>query len=82
MNYDIDSIRAQFPALAITDKGAARIYFDNPAGTQVSTRVAEAHEVAVQPHHGRGADGQMEVARTTRDHVGDELGEIDHGHLP
>ena len=42
MNYDIDSIRAQFPALAITDKGAARIYFDNPAGTQVSTRVAEA----------------------------------------
>jgi cysteine desulfurase family protein (TIGR01976 family) len=42
MNYDIDSIRVQFPALAITDKGAARIYFDNPAGTQVSTRVVEA----------------------------------------
>jgi cysteine desulfurase family protein (TIGR01976 family) len=42
MKYDIDSIRAQFPALAITDKGAARVYFDNPAGTQVSARVAEA----------------------------------------
>jgi cysteine desulfurase family protein (TIGR01976 family) len=42
MEYDIDSIRAQFPALAITDKGADRIYFDNPAGTQVSTRVVEA----------------------------------------
>jgi cysteine desulfurase family protein (TIGR01976 family) len=42
MKYDIDSIRAQFPALAITDNGAGRIYFDNPAGTQVSTRVAEA----------------------------------------
>lgn len=42
MKYDIDSIRAQFPALAITDKGAARVYFDNPAGTQVSKRVAEA----------------------------------------
>ncbi len=42
MKYDIDSIRAQFPALAITDNRAARIYFDNTAGTQVSTRVAEA----------------------------------------
>jgi cysteine desulfurase family protein (TIGR01976 family) len=42
MKYDIDSIRAQFPALAITDNGAPRIYFDNPAGTQVSTRVVEA----------------------------------------
>lgn len=42
MDYDIDSIRAQFPALTITDKGVARVYFDNPAGTQVSKRVAEA----------------------------------------
>ncbi len=42
MTYDIDTIRAQFPALAMSDNGMPRIYFDNPAGTQVPTRVAEA----------------------------------------
>lgn len=42
MSYDIDSIRAQFPALSLTDDGAPRIYFDNPAGTQVPRRVADA----------------------------------------
>jgi cysteine desulfurase family protein (TIGR01976 family) len=42
MKYDIDTIRAQFPALSIEDNGTPRIYFDNPAGTQVSRRVAEA----------------------------------------
>ena len=35
MQYDLDAIRAQFPALAITDNGTPRVYFDNPAGTQV-----------------------------------------------
>jgi len=42
MPYDLDAVRAQFPALAITDDGTRRIYFDNPAGTQVPTSVAEA----------------------------------------
>ncbi|MEQ9562831.1 MAG: aminotransferase class V-fold PLP-dependent enzyme, partial [Woeseiaceae bacterium] len=42
MNYDIDAIRAQFPSLEIRDKGKPRIYFDNPAGTQVSSRVVDA----------------------------------------
>jgi selenocysteine lyase/cysteine desulfurase len=42
MAYDLDAVRAQFPALAITDDGARRIYFDNPAGTQVPASVAEA----------------------------------------
>lgn len=42
MSYDIEAIRAQFPALAITDNGKPRVYFDNPAGTQVSRRVVEA----------------------------------------
>lgn len=41
MHYDLDSIRAQFPALAITDNGTPRIYLDNPAGTQVPRSVAE-----------------------------------------
>ena len=42
MSYDIDAVRAQFPALAIEDDGLRRIYLDNPAGTQVPASVAQA----------------------------------------
>lgn len=42
MNFDLGEIRSQFPALAITDNGTRRIYFDNPAGTQVPVCVADA----------------------------------------
>lgn len=42
MSFDLQALRAQFPALAITDAGVRRIYFDNPAGTQVPVSVAEA----------------------------------------
>lgn len=42
MSFDLEAIRAQFPALALTDNGNRRIYFDNPAGTQVPACVAEA----------------------------------------
>jgi cysteine desulfurase family protein (TIGR01976 family) len=42
MSYDIDAVRAQFPALAMQDAGGRRIYLDNPAGTQVPARVADA----------------------------------------
>lgn len=42
MNFDLQAIRAQFPALALTDNGTRRIYFDNPAGTQVLASVAAA----------------------------------------
>ena len=42
MNFDLQAIRAQFPALALTDRSRRRIYFDNPAGTQVLASVAEA----------------------------------------
>lgn len=42
MTYDLAAVRAQFPALAIEDGGRRRIYLDNPAGTQVPSRVAEA----------------------------------------
>ena len=43
MTQDFDSAaaRAQFPALALTDAGRPRIYFDNPAGTQVPQRVID-----------------------------------------
>jgi len=42
MPYDINAVRAQFPALALNDNGKPRIYLDNPAGTQVPAKVAEA----------------------------------------
>ena len=38
---DLEAIRNQFPALADTDSGVRRIYFDNPAGTQVPLSVVE-----------------------------------------
>ncbi|NOX68058.1 MAG: cysteine desulfurase-like protein [Gammaproteobacteria bacterium] len=41
MNYDLDAIRSRFPSLSIEDDGASRIYFDNPAGTQVARSVVD-----------------------------------------
>jgi cysteine desulfurase family protein (TIGR01976 family) len=38
---DLDQIRAQFPSLGETDNGKPRLYFDNPAGTQVPVLVAQ-----------------------------------------
>lgn len=40
--FPIERVRAEFPALSIEDGGRPRIYVDNPAGTQVSERVAQA----------------------------------------
>lgn len=40
--FSLEAVRAQFPALALTDAGSPRIYLDNPAGTQVPQRVADA----------------------------------------
>jgi cysteine desulfurase family protein (TIGR01976 family) len=41
MRYDVDVIRSLFPALSDQDEGVPRIYFDNPAGTQVSRSVVD-----------------------------------------
>ena len=41
MSYDPVTVRDQFPALAETDEGQSRIYFDNPAGTQVPQVVVD-----------------------------------------
>lgn len=41
MTFDLEAIRSQFPALSKTDDGVARVYFDNPAGTQVPRSVVE-----------------------------------------
>ena len=42
MTLDLEAIRSQFPALDEHDDGVARIYLDNPAGTQVPQRVVDA----------------------------------------
>lgn len=42
MSVQIDEIRARFPSLATLDDGTPRVYFDNPAGTQVPQSVAHA----------------------------------------
>ena len=42
MNFPIDAVRERFPALELRDEGMPRIYFDNPAGTQVPRSVADA----------------------------------------
>ncbi len=39
--FDATTARVQFPALSLTDDGAARVYFDNPAGTQVPRQVID-----------------------------------------
>ena len=39
--FDAAAARAQFPALAIRDEGRARVYLDNPAGTQVPRQVID-----------------------------------------
>ena len=42
MQFDLESLRSQFPALSMSDDGVQRTYFDNPAGTQVPISVAVA----------------------------------------
>jgi cysteine desulfurase family protein (TIGR01976 family) len=39
--FPITRLRAQFPSLALEDRGRRRIYFDNPAGTQVPQAVID-----------------------------------------
>jgi cysteine desulfurase family protein (TIGR01976 family) len=39
--FDVSAARAQFPALSILDEGKPRVYFDNPAGTQVPKQVID-----------------------------------------
>ena len=39
--YDIETVRSKFPSLRAADGGVPRLYFDNPAGTQVPASVAE-----------------------------------------
>jgi selenocysteine lyase/cysteine desulfurase len=40
-SFPIDRVRAQFPALAVTDNGRPRVYLDAPGGTQACRRAIE-----------------------------------------
>ena len=42
LKFDVANARQQFPALALIDTGKPRVYFDNPAGTQVPQLVIDA----------------------------------------
>ena len=42
MMFPIDAVRANFPALSVTDRGMRRIYFDAPGGTQVCAQAIAA----------------------------------------
>ena len=44
MALNIKTIREQFPALSLKDEGKARIYLDNPGGTQVPNHVLKRME--------------------------------------
>ena len=39
--FDVQRVRARFPALGLTDNGAPRIYLDNPGGTQMPQAALE-----------------------------------------
>lgn len=42
MPFPIDAVRAQFPALSVTDEGMPRVYFDAPGGTQTCRAAIDA----------------------------------------
>ncbi len=46
-DFPIEAVRARFPALTLRDDGVPRIYFDNPAGTQVPDMVLDAMRAAM-----------------------------------
>lgn len=39
--FDVAAVRAQFPGLGLRDRSQNRVYFDNPAGTQVPQLVVD-----------------------------------------
>ncbi|MGB7335901.1 MAG: cysteine desulfurase-like protein [Salaquimonas sp.] len=46
-SFPLQWVRDQFPSLGVQDNGQRRIYLDNPAGTQVPQRVADAISNAI-----------------------------------
>jgi cysteine desulfurase family protein (TIGR01976 family) len=69
--FDVAAARSQFPALALQDDGKARVYFDNPAGTQVPQQVIDRTVEALRDKNSnlgglfitsRGADALVDAA--------------------
>jgi len=79
MSFDLDTVRAQFPALAVKDNGVRRIYLDNPAGTQVPTIVADAISTCLLSTnanlggHFRTSQAASELVSSARDSMADLL---------
>jgi cysteine desulfurase family protein (TIGR01976 family) len=79
MSFDLDAVRAQFPALAIKDDGVRRIYLDNPAGTQVPRMVADAMSACLLSAnanlggHFRTSQAATEIVNSARDAMADLL---------
>lgn len=72
MTEMIERVRAAFPALGVTDEGRRRIYFDNPAGTQVPRQVIDrvtSYYTRSNANTGGGfvtSRATMEIAQTAR----------------
>lgn len=71
MTYHVDAVRELFPALCVTDEGRPRVYFDNPAGTQVPQTVVDRMSDCLLNHNAnlgghfvtsRGADAVVNEA--------------------
>ena len=73
MSLDIAAIRAEFPALAVTDGGRPRIYFDAPGGTQVCRRAIEA--MVRHLEHGTANSGGAFATAVATDAMAEEAHE-------
>ncbi len=68
-SFPIDQVRAQFPALAVTDDGLPRIYFDAPGGTQICRPAIEA--MVRHLEHGTANSGGAFVTSAETDALSD-----------
>jgi cysteine desulfurase family protein (TIGR01976 family) len=59
---NIATIRAQFPSLGIQDAGRPRVYFDNPAGTQVPQQVID-RTVETMTRHNANLGGHFTTTK-------------------
>ena len=64
MNHPIERVRAAFPSLSETDAGRRRIYFDNPAGTQVPKQVID-RLVSYYTRSNANSGGEFVTSRDT-----------------
>lgn len=90
MNYDVDYVRNQFPALALKVNGYPAAFFDGPGGTQVPQRVIDAmvdYLVRCNANAGgsfltsRNSDRVITEARSAMaDFLGSDPDEVAFGH--